>query len=610
MEYIAPSAELTLRYEGFLKVLCKEVNSVISKKVGRELNRNVFRFDRVPEIDFSDYTDEASLIKDRLVLGLTTKWPGLASDKDPSDECLKTYYKFEEQCRDTNLRFESGQLAEPDVEAVIFIAREKIFNLLGVLPQVKDLPFTFGPGASRNVRRRTSAYHKIVAEPECTFEAQNAALRLIKSVPSLWTFWGGTDKVCPRLKIVRGSRFGQVPKSAKTNRPIDIEPTLNGVLQRGYGSVIKNRLGRAGNCIRSGQYRHSMLAWEASSTKKLATIDKSGASDSIATHLVLKLLPPDWFNALDACRSHYHTINDKVEYLEKFSAMGNGFTFELETVIFLCLAKACRDYLNLTGPVSVYGDDLICPSGIVDLYKKVCDFCGFSINMEKSFWGDVDFRESCGADWFNATDVRVAYMRHHASPHYLSTLHNRMHELGLNHLVPKSFATLREIIPERFRIYGPPSDHRYGYLFEDGAPSCMAIALRPNKVTPSGVPAAAYALYTTQFLAAQEIDSSDPFNQCAQGYIDFTNWKGSLDLSRLSTRNDFKLARRLINFDGTLPAKPKRFSKKQRANWGRFKAVSGQIGHTPAELFTLFDSTVRWARNYRVNDMQERVPVT
>lgn len=556
MRYVQPSAKLRTGYVEVLKQLCREVNSVYSRKCLRELNRNFVRLDRL-DLDLRSYSDPVELILDRQVNGMLTKCPAIPVEADPVDNCYRTYYKFEQQCLRTNRRLASGRLPEPDVAAVLFTARRKIANILGDVPEPQDLPFSFGPGATHNVKQRTSVFHKIIAEPESTSQCYKTAFKLLSSVPSLWTAWGGSIDDPPKLKIVDGSRFGQVPKSAKTNRPIDIEPTINGVLQRGYGTIIRNRLARASNCIRSGQQRHNRLARDASISKELATIDKSGASDSIASHLVLDLLPMPWFEALDDCRSHYHTIRGRVEYLQKFSAMGNGFTFELETLMFLALARAATELVGLSPKdVSVYGDDVIMPSAAVDLYFEVCDWCGFTINEEKSFWGDDAFRESCGADWFNGVDVRVAYMRHDISPHYLTALHNRLVELGIAELIPVTMRGLQQLVPVEFRRFGPPSEHRYGYLHSwNHLEPVTAVCIRPKKHRPfGGVYLWAYALYSSQFCGGSVSWLSEKgFRQqwLESRQSNMFQLVPSLDMRRFTIRNDFKLTTKVISLRDT-----------------------------------------------------------
>jgi hypothetical protein len=509
MDYIKSTASLRSGYLRAVRAACDDISSPYALKVKRELNRNFVRPDAF-DLDIRSYSSAIELVKDRQLQNLIAKYPLLPMKEDPAENCLITYNKFEEQCFRTNRDIAAGRLYdEPTVNAVIHTAKRKIAHILGDVPNPEDLSFAFGPGASYSVSGRTSVNDKLISEPDCTLAAAKDAMRLLSSTPSLWTLWGGTDKSFPKLKIVHGSRFGQVPKNAKTNRPIDIEPLLNSVLQKGYGSKIRDRLGRAGNCIRKGQDRHNRLAKEASLYKELATVDKSGASDSIATLLILELLPYPWYDALDRCRSHNHKINGNWESLEKFSAMGNGFTFELETLVFLSLARACCEVLDLPkDKVSVYGDDVIIPTDAFNLYVKVCEQCGFTINQDKTYWGQDDFRESCGADWWNGIDVRVAYMRHEPSPHYLTTLHNRMVELGTNHLFPSFIRSLQSLIPNRYASRGRISEHRYGYLWDENSrESCRAVHIVPRKRRPQQQVAWCYALYSAQHL--RSIDTSE-----------------------------------------------------------------------------------------------------
>lgn len=376
------------------------------------------------------------------------------------------------------------------------------------------------------------------------------------------------------MKIVRGSRFGQVPKNAKTNRPIDIEPLGNSILQKGYGVTIRNRLARAGNCIRKGQARHAKLAREASITKKLATVDKKGASDSISSLLVMALLPPDWFDALDRARSPYHLIDGNWEELCKFSAMGNGFTFELETLIFLALARATCQYLGLdTTEVSVYGDDVILPSEAYELYVKVCTSVGFSINQEKTFYGDDHFRESCGADWFDGVDVRVAYMRHDPSPHYLTTLHNRLLELGTSELLPESIKFLQQLVPKRFRRFGPPSTHRYGYLHSwVHLDPVQAITILPRKYSVPRKCGLVYALYSAQQLMDPSrnlpvVIPKDIMPAERAKYLEehARSFEKGINMERFTRRKDFKLDTVHITAQGTIGRVVKPYRKIDQA---------------------------------------------
>jgi hypothetical protein len=86
-------------------------------------------------------------------------------------------------------------------------------------------------------------------------------------------------------------------------------------------------------------------------------------------------------------------------------AMGIGFTFPLQTLLFYAIVSAICKLTKTTGTVSVYGDDLIYPMRIHPYVEKVFTDLGFQLNNDKTF-ADTDFRESCGGDFFRGVDVR------------------------------------------------------------------------------------------------------------------------------------------------------------------------------------------------------------
>ena len=82
------------------------------------------------------------------------------------------------------------------------------------------------------------------------------------------------------------------------------------------------------------------------------------------------LLPEAWFDLLNDCRSQ--AVSYKGEWIElnMFSSMGNAFTFELESLIFWAIANAVCYCSGSRGHISVYGDDIIVPSGAAGLLAK------------------------------------------------------------------------------------------------------------------------------------------------------------------------------------------------------------------------------------------------
>jgi hypothetical protein len=91
--------------------------------------------------------------------------------------------------------------------------------------------------------------------------------------------------------------------------------------------------------------------------------------------------------------------------------MGNGYTFELETLIFVLLSICACDEVGVSSKdVSVYGDDIIIPVEAYDVLKEVLETCGFTINEDKSYH-EGPFRESCGEDYFRGINVRPFLVR-------------------------------------------------------------------------------------------------------------------------------------------------------------------------------------------------------
>jgi hypothetical protein len=179
---------------------------------------------------------------------------------------------------------------------------------------------------------------------------------------------------------------------------------MNIRLQLSVGSFIRYRLKKFGVDL-NDQTINQRRAKFGSITSKLATIDLSMASDTLALELVWELLPVEWACLLDDLRSKYTLWPDKLwRKCEKFSSMGNGFTFELESLVFYALASA------VTEGVSVYGDDIIVPTSVFHDVLDVLEGAGFKSNTAKSFASGW-FRESCGADMFRGLDCTPVYLR-------------------------------------------------------------------------------------------------------------------------------------------------------------------------------------------------------
>lgn len=360
--------------------------------------------------DPRSYTDYRVFRHDYMCVEILRKFSDRIGDDNELDLDAPAYESFittERYMREVNDRLSltsSNRHPHKGVgESSISEARLKILRLLGPQPSWSELSdsCSFSSGASFEKTRRdgSTAAHKFdCRNPEVTVACAPLAWRLIQESP-LWK-----DNV-QAFKLVPGNRITTVPKSRKTNRTIAIEPQMNMYVQKGIGAIIRRRL-KSVNIDLDDQTVNQRLALKGSITGDLATVDLSSASDSISTALVWALLPPAWAELIMLTRSEVGIMPDGTEInYEKVSSMGNGYTFELESLLFWALTMSVTSKDDV---VSVYGDDIIAPAYCIPTLQQVFDYVGFKLNMDKSFWTG-QFRESCGKHYFNGYDVSPVY---------------------------------------------------------------------------------------------------------------------------------------------------------------------------------------------------------
>lgn len=337
---------------------------------------------------------------------------------------LEKFWCCESRLQEKASVFKSMLLANGHLAGIFHAARERIALILGPIKDVFSIDdCDFGPGASSSVPRRK-------AHPSNKFLASDVSAAC---APFVGMFFSDLRFPRPVLQVVEHSRIQFVPKNFKTDRVIAIEPDWNIFFQKGVGKAIRKRLRRVGLHLSKGAERHAKLSLEAALSGQLATVDLSSASDSIATWLVRFLLPDDWFFFMNSIRTASIEIDDVVHPLTKFSSMGNGFTFELETLVFYALAVETAIASGTQGTVTTYGDDIILPSKAVPLLQEVFDHCGFVFNKAKSFSTGY-FRESCGAHYFRDWDVKPFYLKESVSRdvqkyHYCNSIRRLCHRL-------------------------------------------------------------------------------------------------------------------------------------------------------------------------------------
>lgn len=456
------------------------------------------------DVNYDDPRANPSSVKDRRqILALFSKNASLPLGIDTKAVALEKFRKSEEDCRATNNRFRNRSL--PFIQggldaALIFSVQRKIADILGPLPGLDEFNFGFGPGANVGQSRFTSVRRKLSARPTCTAAARKYIPYLRENFP-LWT-------MLEQSVTADYGRFATVPKNAKTDRSILVEPIINSFLQKGVGSYIRERLLLCGIDLRD-QTRNQRLACEGSETGKYATLDLSSASDTISKEVVAELLPLDWWMLLDDLRSPVVKYPDgSTQVLQKFSSMGNGFTFELESLIFfaICLVTAGKD-------VSVYGDDLIVRTEFAERTILGLEHFGFTLNRDKSFVSGP-FRESCGKDFFQGCNVRPVYVKGRLSVKEMFRLHNffiRNGEEGLATCCLKH-------IPKRFLVFGPDG-YGDGHLLGDFPMST------PSKLKRKGYAGYVFSTYSTKPLVRRDDCTADypAFSYLATGTLPWQN---------------------------------------------------------------------------------------
>lgn len=413
-------------------------------------------------------------------------------DVDRKAVALSKMLAAEDQCRATNkkLGWRNTALLPPWCRR----AKDLVSSVLGPLePSVimKILQMgSHGPGATTASNgNRVTPYYKFMDLPyTVTAEARSYAYAAISSDPQWMEILekSGRRKFIPQtgtplyqrqlqllnecVEIVDSDKVTFVPKDCRTDRPIAVGNSLNMYLQLGACNYIVKRLKHVGVDL-SDQSRNaamagmgSKLAWigDLENPSSFATIDLASASDTISIGIVKTLLPPEWFAFLDDLRHKTGTVDGTTISYEKFSAMGCGFTFPLESLIFWAVAKAAATEAGFQckrNDIAVYGDDIIVRAEAAPSVISALNWAGFTVNTEKSFITG-SFKESCGSDYFNGNNVRPFYLKRrvesYADVYYVcNSVSHRLcgsqHDSGLIAV----YTAMLALIPYRHRVYRP-----------------------------------------------------------------------------------------------------------------------------------------------------------
>lgn len=471
--------------DGFNRSI-KNFYSAVGTDMAEELSRSYISGDHnkllmiADAINPSNYSNVDSFRADFTAASFLRKADFLKTGIDTKAVALDSFRAAEEQCGMTNRRFDDLSLDPLFKETNVYLlsaCKRKIEKILandrdqdGVCstlnPEFVEEVLTsggFGPGASTSITGSdTSQYRKFYKERQVSAQLYHLASAVLPKAFPLWYRDGAIKK---GLRLRGYSKVITVPKNAKTDRTIAVEPGVNLYFQKAFGGMIRSRLRKCGLELNSSE-KNEQLARRGSVTNDVATVDFSAASDTIAFSIVRELLPTLWFQLMDMARVPCYELDNTVRTFEKFSSMGNGFTFELETLIFYAAALVVTELCGLdTNLVSTYGDDVTIPSLAYPMYVEFTSFLGFTVNKRKSYESGP-FRESCGSYWFNGVDVKPFFLKEKSVKiTEVFNLHNAFMAIAHrwtnnDHLDAKFHSLISEIrnsIPLKFRYYGSVS---------------------------------------------------------------------------------------------------------------------------------------------------------
>lgn len=321
---------------------------------------------------------------------------------------------FEVKCGEQN-RYFRNLLSHPNFSdenvRLLSLARRKIASILGTFSAEEFVSNgNWGPGVSTLIKgEEVSAFNKFRDERGITRDLYSLIREWFHLAYPLWKSEPLTLTGEGALTLQSGNTVTTVPKDSKTDRVIAIEPGFNLWFQQAIGTMIVKRLRRVGIDLTT-QENNQHAAWLSSKDDSLATVDFSSASDSISSAVVEDLLPQRWFTLMNSSRSQYRQGEDFSVKWNKFSSMGNAFTFPLQSLIFYACAWAVLQLKQIKGTILVFGDDVLLPREAFSTYSSFTEFLGFTVNTDKSY-SQGYFRESCGAHYYDGVDCKPYYFK-------------------------------------------------------------------------------------------------------------------------------------------------------------------------------------------------------
>lgn len=412
-----------------LRAICSRAGSPLAQQVLGHADKGEWLEIQKLHVDPRNYESAFQYWVDAQCVDLCRKID-LRGDVDTAQAAVGTFLETERDCYSVNRRIRTlltapeGKPREGEEAFLDFLVKwkGKIRYAMGKAPEIIEPGFS---GGSTTATRRlfSTIIDKLSTTPDryghSAFDAD------------IWFYtsaWGSI--ACERNLYpvtAHGNEYFVVPKNGLTGRSCCKEAPINLAMQLGLGTELRVRARkRLGIDLDHGAELHQQLAREGSVTGGWATLDMSSASDRWARELIRFLIDDVyWASYLNATRATHTLFGGKRLYLEKFSSMGNGFTFELETILFATLALTVAEIEKCDGEIHCYGDDLIVPTGLAPSVLMWLAQVGHKPNLRKSHISGP-FRESCGGDFFRGEAVSTAKLEEipKGPQHWISLANN------------------------------------------------------------------------------------------------------------------------------------------------------------------------------------------
>lgn len=226
------------------------------------------------------------------------------------------------------------------------------------------------------------------------------------------------------------SRLIAVPKTLKAPRLIAAEPVEHQWIQQLVRNQLETRL--LWTPIRSSVLFRSQRTnqdWAIAGSRDggLATVDLSSASDRLSCWTVERAFRANrsLLERLHAGRTRWLSNEVCTELgrymvLKKFAAQGSAVTFPVQSIVYACIAVSALlitenrpvtygSIQDASRRVQVFGDDIIVPKECLSTLVALLHCLGLKVNTDKTY-GTGKFRESCGVDAYDGTDVSSPYL--------------------------------------------------------------------------------------------------------------------------------------------------------------------------------------------------------